>query len=140
MSKKYVQPMMGFTLVELLIAIVIIGIIASLSYPTYTEYLQQARRADAQSNMVEYAALAERIFTINNDYRTATVAAAGLANQTDYNYTVVFTPINAVATAFTLTAIPIGAQVGDRCQTLTINQLGVTGAVGNNATAIANCW
>ena len=140
MSKKQGQPMMGFTLVELLIAIVIIGIIASLSYPSYIEYLQQARRADAQSNMVEYAALAERIFTINNDYRTATVAAAGLANQADYNYTVVFTPINGVATAFTLTATPIGAQVGDRCQTLTINQLGVTGAVDNNATNIANCW
>ena len=78
----------------------------------------------------------------NNDYRTATVAAAGLANQADYNYTVVFTPanLNNVATAFTLTATPIGAQVGDRCQTLTINQLGVTDAVDNTNASIANCW
>ncbi|MEN3372516.1 type IV pilin protein [Dechloromonas sp. ZS-1] len=58
----------GFSLVELMIAVAIMGILAGVAYPSYTRHVIESRRADAQRVMVEYMQSLERYFTVNGSY------------------------------------------------------------------------
>jgi type IV pilus assembly protein PilE len=58
----------GFTLVELMITVVILGILAAVAYPSYQGYVKQARRADAQSAIMQTANRLEKFFTYCNSY------------------------------------------------------------------------
>lgn len=123
----------GFTLIELMIVIAIIGILAAIAYPSYLDSVQKSRRADAQAAMLEIANFMERKFTENNKYNnlsgTATITASGVTS--DY-YT--FTIPTLTAAAFTLNAAPQGGQSSDSCGTLTLTHTGVKGAT------ITGCW
>jgi len=122
----------GFTLIELMIVIAIIGILASIAYPAYTDSVTKTRRAMAQANLTELASYMERHFTENNTYTGATIAASGIAN--DY-YTFTSPIPNLSATAYTLTAEPTGSQASnDSCGDLTLSQSGVKGA------DTTDCW
>jgi type IV pilus assembly protein PilE len=123
----------GFTLIELMIALAIIAILTAIAYPSYQDSVRQARRADAQADIIQYAGFAERIFTEINRYDTAngaTIARSGIASNF-YNYGTVLTP-----TTYVITAIPQGGQAADTCGTMTLTQ---AGARNNNGTA-AGCW
>lgn len=121
----------GFTLIELMIVVAIVGILAAVAYPSYQDYVRRANRADAQADVLELAQWMERRFTIANRYAAADgdFTATLPFNQTPrtggprYNLTAV---VGGTGQTFTLTATPAGGQVGDACGTLTINQLGVT--------------
>ncbi|MBU4500895.1 MAG: prepilin-type N-terminal cleavage/methylation domain-containing protein, partial [Gammaproteobacteria bacterium] len=58
----------GFTLIELMITVAIIGILAAIAYPSYTQYVQRANRAEARGLMLENAQFLERNFTMANRY------------------------------------------------------------------------
>lgn len=58
----------GFTLIEILIAVAIVGILAAVAIPSYSHYLIDARRTDAISFLVEVAGEQQRYFTENNQY------------------------------------------------------------------------
>ena len=62
------KRMRGFTLIELMIAIVIIGILAAVAYPGYQNSVRKSRRATAQGDLMAFAALMERSFTATNTY------------------------------------------------------------------------
>lgn len=123
----------GFTLVELMIVIVIIGILTAIAYPSYQDSVRKARRNDAQAAMLELANFMERKFTENNKYNTlsasATITASGIT--TDY-YT--FTLPTFTTTTFTINGAPQGSQASDSCGTLTLTHTGDKGA------AITGCW
>ena len=53
----------GFTLMELLITVVILGILVGIGYPQYTRYITETRRSDATINLTRIAALQEKFFT-----------------------------------------------------------------------------
>lgn len=61
----------GFTLIELMIVVVIMGILAAIGYPSYTRYVVDARRSDAQIALTQLAAQEEKFFSQCNKYITS---------------------------------------------------------------------
>lgn len=69
----------GFSLIELMVAVAVIGILIKVAYPSYTDYVVQSRRTDAQRSMVEYMQALERYFTANGRYANSAGTACGIS-------------------------------------------------------------
>lgn len=121
----------GFTLIELMIVVAVVGILAAIAIPSYQDSVRKSRRAQAKADIVEYAQMAERWFTVNNSYAGFTVPPDRETPQ----YGIV---VNAAATSFTITATPEDGQVKDRCGTLTINHAGVK--THSTEVPVKECW
>jgi type IV pilus assembly protein PilE len=132
----------GFTLIEVMIVVAIIGILAAVAYPSYQEYVRRAARGDAQADMMEIAQNLERFFTLNNQYAATRAGAAYVLpmNQSPrsggarYNFQIQFP----TAQTYLLSAVPTAAQARDACATLTLNQAGQT--TPNLGTDGRPCW
>jgi type IV pilus assembly protein PilE len=133
MSKKH----KGFTLVELMIVVVIIGIISTIAFPSYQDYVRKARRAEAQAVLLETAQFMERWYTTNNRYNTAVLPAALTTSPKGGVSTIRYDiAITAVAQeTFTLTAVP---RVADECGNFTLTETGLRGHTGT--APFAQCW
>lgn len=131
----------GFTLIELVIAIAIVGIIASIAIPSYTSYVTRANRVGATTELMVDAALIEKYYSANNTYDDATLAninAAAVSENDLYNMSL----SNLGARTFTITATAIGSQASDDvCDAFTLNQNGDKGAVNSsNGDSSSECW
>jgi type IV pilus assembly protein PilE len=128
----------GFTLIELMVAVMIVGILASIAYPAYQEHVFKTRRAAGKACLLEAGQYMERYYTTTMSYASASLPTC--SNDVSSFYTLAFsgTPD---ATTYTLNATRTGAQTNDKCGTLTLNQAGTRG-VSSAATGItaANCW
>lgn len=128
----------GFTLLELMIVIAIIGILAAVGYPAYTSSVLKGKRSDAIKSLQVLAGRMEGFYSVNDTYTGATVNSAGTgtvgSNQSaEGYYTLSISSNNAFG--YTLTATPV--QTDAECTTMTLNSLGQKGATG---TAAASCW
>lgn len=123
----------GFTLIEIMIVIAIIGIVITIGYPSLTEYMKKGRRADAAGLLTEQAQILERFYSKSNLYTGAT----GLSTGNDF-YTITSTIADQT---FTLTAIrkPGSSMATDKCGDFTISNTGARGLVNNTAT-VKDCW
>lgn len=126
----------GFTLIELMIVVAVVAILAAIAYPSYQEQVRKSYRAKAKADLVEYAGLAERYYTTNNTYAGFTLPSTVSPREPGAAARYNLTPNGAFggATTFTITATATGAQSGDKCGALTINQAGVKTA------AQSDCW
>ncbi len=141
----------GFTLVELMIVVAIIGVLALIAYPTYQDSVRKGRRGDAKSNLVQIAQALERCHTANGSYG---LACAGVTTGPDVLAPALTqspqtgTPVNyvigmavgggTVANSYVLNAVAQGDQVKDKCGNLSLDSAGAkTPILGTNGT---NCW
>ena len=138
----------GFTLIELMIVVAIIAILLAVAIPSYQNFIIRANRAEAQSGLLQAAALQEQFF-LNNKAYAATAAALGLGNgnidrEGKWNVAVAnaiytISPSSSTNIAFVMQALPQGLQLKDvDCGTLTLSNTGVkTESGGLN---VDRCW
>jgi type IV pilus assembly protein PilE len=143
----------GFSLIELLIAMVIVAILASIAIPSYQTYVLRSHRTDAKSALLDMASLEERFFSTNNSYSQTpsdlgyTGAVPFPVGLNGYYQITTLTAVAAVPPAggnngtpasYTITASAIGTQTQDaQCLTFTITSAGLQTATPNPN---GDCW
>ncbi len=137
------QSTSGFTLIELMIVVAIIGVLAAIAVPMYGSYVEKSRRTDGKAKLMQVAQSLERCFTTLSAYNNNNcdvVTGWAVNDVSDENFYTVDTdpPGTLTATAFTLIARPQGAQANDTdCTTLTLDHLGQKAATGADTSV---CW
>lgn len=133
----------GFTLIELMITVVIIGILAAVAYPSYTQYIVRANRSAAQSFMFAVANKQEQYMLDARSYASSLTALnltapAEVAGKYDVTVT---SDMTTTPPSYLVTATPIGSQLSNdtKCGTLTLNQVG-TKTKSGTASTVADCW
>jgi type IV pilus assembly protein PilE len=129
----------GFSLIELMIVVAVIGILAGIAYPSYQEYIARARRADAKTVLLENAQFLERFYSQNGTYVGATLPVLESPKDGGTKFYDMSFVAAQTATAFQIEAVPKNAQAGDKCGSLRVNQTNqksVSGATLDSDT----CW
>ena len=122
----------GFTLIELMVVVAVIAILAAIAIPSYGSYVVRGSRAAAQTELLEIAALQEKIYLNSNAY-SGNVAAAytgvatgglGKTTQTRDGKYILAVTLSAASQTYIMTAIPVAgkAQQGNGC--LAVQQSG----------------
>lgn len=140
----------GFTLIEVMIVVAIVGILSAIAMPSYTEYIRRGHRADARAGLLQAQQWLERAATATGVYPTALPEALAWdvtkSAFKDKRYDITLaSPTGGVAAdtgrTFTLTATPKGVQANDKCGNYTLDQAGLRGAKNVTSGAIvAECW
>ena len=135
----------GFTLIEMMIVVIIVGLLAAIAIPSYSEYTTRSKRSEGLALLSEGAARQERFFAQNNSYVTnsANISQLALRNTSgpvvtsDNNYYDMSVSSVANDGGYTLTATQ---KIGDvACGNLTLNALGIKGRSGSGKT-VEQCW
>lgn len=150
----------GFTLIELMIVVAVIGILSAIAYPSYREQIDKGRRANAKSVLLDAQAYMERVYSENYSYATDTSGVPiNSATYFQSNFTVAPKPgdgnaaytitLASTTQSYTITAAPIspGVMAGDKCGTYRVNRTGRKSVVGYDTTkfttplaANRDCW
>ena len=130
----------GFTLIELMIAILVIGVLGGIAYASYSNSVVRSRRAAASACLLEQAQMMERVYTTSLSYAgVTTLPASACRTELAPFYTIGLNGAT-TATTFSLQAAPQGQQASKdlACATLRLNQAGTKSITGTGA--VATCW
>jgi type IV pilus assembly protein PilE len=134
----------GFTLIELMIAVVVVSILAAVAVPAYTSQIRKSRRTEARTVLLDLATRAERMYSTTNTYFGTTTVNKLLPPDLGYTggwpitlasgyYTIALS--NSTAATFTFTATAVGAQAKDtQCATFSVDN------TGNQSATDPTCW
>lgn len=146
MSVKGIGTVRGFTLIEVMIAVVIVGILASIAYPSYRESVRKNNRAEAKVALTEGAQALERYYSINGRYTTGTSGTLALpavfptvvpsSGAARYNIAVQGAP---TTNGYVLRATRTGSMAGDPCGDYQISSTGAQ-TLNGNTKSVAECW
>lgn len=123
----------GFSLLELMIVVAIIGILASIAYPSYQEQVAEGRRVDAQANLLSLAQHMERHYTENGSYAGAVLPYTESPKDGSDKFYDITLPAS-TGVSYTLRATPKNGMVGDRCGNMDVTN------IGQKTAAQADCW
>lgn len=126
----------GFTLIELMMAVVVIGILVAVAMPSYQDYVRRGHRTAAQAFLMDVAQRQQQYFMDNRGFTDAT-ATLGMTTPTDVasRYTIAIVLDAGPPASFSVSAAPVGAQTQDTCGTLTL-----TSAGAKTSSSGSNCW
>jgi type IV pilus assembly protein PilE len=140
----------GVSLLELMIVVVIVAILSSIAYPSYTRHVVNSKRTAATSALLQIADRQQQFFMDNKAYTSDLTnlgfgtnphvitddGRATVAGDQDAVYTIAIS--NVAATTYTITATPLHGQLtrDTKCGNLTLNQAGQRAA----STGDSGCW
>ncbi len=154
-----VRPPRGFTLIELMITVAIVGILAAVAYPSYLEQVAKGRRTEAKAILLQANQWMERFYAENYRYDQNTAAPpvavtdaelfAGRFSQSPpppagASYTISLT--NLAAQTYRVKATRTGSMAADPCGDFVITHTGAKGILNYGArfasegAAVAECW
>lgn len=136
--RAHKQKTSGFTLIELMVTVAIVGLLAAVALPSYRSSVLKSARSDGKAALLEAATRQEQFYLDNKTY-TTDMTALGLSASPYITeggtYSVSAAATTNIAIDYTLTAAPQGGQVNDtHCGSLTLTSNGVKGA------ANTDCW
>ncbi|QRX81266.1 type IV pilin protein [Glaciimonas sp. PAMC28666] len=142
MRRKINPGHAGFTLVEVMVVVAIVGILASIALPNYSEYIRRTERTEAITRLLQAANWLEQQYTVNNSYliNGGTIALPADLNQSPATGTAKYrlNIVQANDTSFILEAETVDE---DRCGTYTLDQTGFRDVSGGDEDSTAElCW
>ena len=145
----------GFSLIELMVTVVIIGVLSAIAFPSYLDYVRKGKRAEGKAAVLSAAQALERYMTANNTYTTDLTASGYKAYSGEsaatsaYTLAVAAGSTGTIATSYTVTATAVAGwgknssapsvQDDQGCGQLRINQTGAKSVQGGSM-SVTDCW
>ncbi len=143
-NKQSPRTAAGFTLIEIMVTVAIVGILAAIALPSYHQYIARGKRAEARAAILQAEGWLERFYTETNAYVNNPAGDANTAFNTRFSMVPGSGPANynfslaATTNTYTITLAPAGSMANDPCGFYLKNNVGSL-AIGTATLSLANC-